>query len=46
MVLLSFGEQLAPHFLAQHSQRIEVLVVELRLATNAGFRDLAEHSAR
>src|SRR6202142_2360385 len=39
---MGLGEQLAPHFLTQHPQRIELLVVELPPAAHSRFADFRQ----
>src|SRR6266851_6967278 len=42
LVFLTLGEQIPPHFLAQRSQRIELLVVKLGPPAHSQFADLRE----
>ena len=42
LMLPTFGEKFSSHLLAQGTQRIELLVVEFRPATNCSLGNLAE----
>src|SRR5215467_15010726 len=42
LVLLALGQQISTYFLAQGSQRIQLLVAQLRPPVHPGFQDLPE----